>query len=57
MYPNELLARREIDLVNASDFHALDDLYTYDCVIHYPGKNPLAGSRPLEDSWTSSRRS
>jgi ketosteroid isomerase-like protein len=44
MHPNELLARREIDLINAGDFEALDDLYTDDLVVHYPGKNPLAGS-------------
>jgi uncharacterized protein len=49
MHPNELLARREIDLINAGDFAALDDLYTDDLVIHYPGKNPLAGSHPVQE--------
>jgi ketosteroid isomerase-like protein len=49
MHPNELLARREIDLINAGDFEALDDLYTDDLVVHYPGKNPLAGSHPVQE--------
>jgi uncharacterized protein len=48
MHPNELLARREIDLINAGDFEALDDLYTDDLVVHYPGKNPLAGSYAVQ---------
>ena len=49
MHPNELLARREIDLINAGDLEALVDLYTDDLVVHYPGKNPLAGSHPVQD--------
>jgi ketosteroid isomerase-like protein len=49
VHPNELLARREIDLINAGDFDALNDLYTDDLVIHYPGQNPLAGSHSLPD--------
>jgi ketosteroid isomerase-like protein len=49
MHPNELLARREIDLINAGDFEALADLYTDDLVIHYPGRNPLAGCHPVEE--------
>lgn len=44
MHPNELLARREIDLINAGDVDALDELYADDLVLHYPGRNPLAGS-------------
>lgn len=48
MYPNEVLARREIDLINTGDLEALDDVYTDDLVIHYPGENPLAGSHPLQ---------
>lgn len=43
MHPNELLARREIDLINAGDFDALDDLYADDLILHYPGRNPLSG--------------
>ena len=38
MHPNEPMARREIDLINAGDFEALDDLYTDDLVVHYPGR-------------------
>ncbi|MDQ3955826.1 MAG: nuclear transport factor 2 family protein [Actinomycetota bacterium] len=49
MHPNELLARREIDLINAGDFEALGNLYTDDLIVHYPGKNPLAGSHPVEE--------
>jgi len=49
MHPNELLARREIELINAGDFEALDDLYTDDLVVHYPGKNPLAGAHPVQE--------
>ena len=49
IHPNELLARREVDLINAGDFEALDDLYTDDLVVHYPGKNPLAGSHPIQE--------
>jgi ketosteroid isomerase-like protein len=49
MHPNELLARREIDLINAGDSEALADLYTDDVVVHYPGNNPLAGSQPVQE--------
>ncbi len=50
MHRNEMLARREIDLISAGDFEALGDLYTDDVVVHYPGRNPLAGSYSnLED--------
>jgi len=49
MHPNELLARREIELINAGDSEALDNLYTDDLVIHYPGRNPLAGSHPVQE--------
>ena len=52
MHPNELLARREIELINAGDFEALDDLYTEDLVIHYPGRNPLAGPHPVQEFLT-----
>lgn len=44
MHPNELLARREIELIETGELDALDDLYADDVVIHYPGKNPLAGT-------------
>jgi ketosteroid isomerase-like protein len=49
MHRNEQLARREIDLINAGNSEALDDLYADDLVVHYPGKNPLAGSHPVQD--------
>jgi ketosteroid isomerase-like protein len=52
MHPNEALARREIDLINAGDNEALEDLYTSDLVIHYPGKNPLSGSYPVQEFLT-----
>jgi uncharacterized protein len=44
MHPNEELARREIELINSRDFKALDHLYAKDLVLHYPGRNPLAGT-------------
>ena len=52
MHSNEELARREFDLLNAGDLKALDALYAKDCVVHYPGKNPLAGSHGV-DAFTS----
>ena len=48
MHPNELLARKEIELIQAGDWDAVDRLYTDDIVIHYPGRNPLAGSHSAE---------
>ena len=48
MHPNELLARNEIELIQAGDWDAVDRLYTDDIVIHYPGRNPLAGSHSAE---------
>jgi hypothetical protein len=49
MHPNELLARREIELIDAGDLEALDDLYADDLVVHYPGRSPLAGSYPAQE--------
>jgi uncharacterized protein len=49
MHPNEALARREIELINAGDLSALDALYADDLVVHYPGRNPLAGSHTAEE--------
>lgn len=43
MHPNEALARRELEAVEADDMAALAELYTHDFVLHYPGHNPLAG--------------
>lgn len=49
MHPNEQLARGEIELIDAGDFEALNDLYAEDLVVHYPGKNPLAGSHSARE--------
>lgn len=49
MHPHELLARREIELINAGDSDALEDLYANDLVIHYPGRNPLAGTHSVRE--------
>ena len=49
MHPNEQLARREIELINAGDYDALAVFYTDDLVIHYPGRNPLAGSHTVDE--------
>jgi ketosteroid isomerase-like protein len=43
MHANEALARREIEALNSNDMATLQGLYTDDFVLHYPGKNPLAG--------------
>lgn len=44
MHPNEELARREIEFINAGNSEAVDELYADDFVLHYPGRNPLAGT-------------
>jgi uncharacterized protein len=49
MHPNEQLARRELDLINSGDWDALQELYTEDFVVHYPGRNPLSGAHSLGD--------
>jgi hypothetical protein len=51
MHPNEDLARRELDAIRAgADIEALGEFYADDFVLHYPGRNPLAGDyRSLED--------
>ncbi len=49
MHPNEALARREIDLIKAGELDALEELYTDDLIVHYPGHNPLAGSHAVQD--------
>jgi hypothetical protein len=46
MHPNEALARRELEVLEAGDMDALGELYTEDCVVHYPGRNPLSGDHP-----------
>lgn len=49
MHPNEALARRELELLEAGDLEALEDIYAPDLVIHYPGRNTLSGTHPLEE--------
>lgn len=49
MHPNEALARREIDLIEAGDYEALENLYTSDLIVHYPGRNPLSGTYPVQE--------
>ena len=49
MHPNEALARREIELIQAGDFEALEDIYASDLVIHYPGRNPLSGTHHVNE--------
>ena len=48
MHPNEALARREIDLIAAGDLEALEGLYSSDLIVHYPGRNPLSGTHPVQ---------
>ncbi len=44
MHANEALARREMELIQAGDDEAVAALYASDFVLHYPGRNPLAGT-------------
>jgi uncharacterized protein len=44
VHPNEELARREIELLESGDLAAVAALYADDFVLHYPGRNPLAGT-------------
>jgi uncharacterized protein len=49
MYPNEELARRELQVLKSGDTEQLGSLYADEFVLHYPGRNPLAGEhRSLE---------
>ena len=49
MHPNEALARRELELIKAGDLEALENIYASDLVVHYPGRNPLSGTRPVHE--------
>ena len=49
MHPNQALARREIELIEAGDFDALQELYADDLIVHYPGRNPLSGTSHVDD--------
>lgn len=44
MHAHEELARREMELIQAGDDEAVVALYASDFVLHYPGRNPLAGT-------------
>lgn len=44
MHPHEQLARREMELIQAGDNEGVAALYASDFVLHYPGRNPLAGT-------------
>jgi ketosteroid isomerase-like protein len=44
MNPNEELARREIEQIEAGDMDAVNAMYADDFVLHYPGRSPLAGT-------------
>ena len=49
MHPNEELARRELEILESGGMGALATVYADDFVLHYPGRNPLAGvHRSLE---------
>lgn len=49
MHPNAALARREIELIRAGDLDALGDVYAPELVVHYPGRNPLSGTHPVQE--------
>ena len=44
MHPHEGLARRELELIQMGDDEGVAALYASDFVLHYPGRNPLAGT-------------
>jgi ketosteroid isomerase-like protein len=47
MHPNEALARQELELIKAGGGAVPAELYADDFVLHYPGRNPLAGDHSL----------
>jgi ketosteroid isomerase-like protein len=51
MHPNEELARRELDVLEAGDMAALRELYADDFVLHYPGRSRLAGDHRGYDTF------
>jgi hypothetical protein len=53
VHRNEALARREFELASQGDFEGLQRLYTEDCVFHYPGQNPLAGTHRGVDAFVT----
>jgi ketosteroid isomerase-like protein len=44
MHAHEELARREMELIQIGDDEGVAALYAPDFVLHYPGRNPLAGT-------------
>jgi uncharacterized protein len=44
VHSHEELARREIELIQAGDDAGVAALYSPDFILHYPGRNPLAGT-------------
>jgi ketosteroid isomerase-like protein len=43
MHPNEEVARREAEVLEAGDMDALAAMYADEFVLHYPGRSPVAG--------------
>jgi ketosteroid isomerase-like protein len=44
MHAHEELARREMELIQLGTDEGVAALYDSDFVLHYPGRNPLAGT-------------
>ena len=57
MHPNEELARRELQAIESGDMDAAAALYTDDLILHYPGRNPLAGDHRDLDGFLERFRS
>jgi hypothetical protein len=38
-----------MELIEAGDLDALGDIHASDLVIHYPGRNPLSGTHPVQE--------
>jgi ketosteroid isomerase-like protein len=54
MNPNEELARREIEKIEAGDMDAVNAMYADDFVLHYPGRSPSLGRITMSTtSWRS----
>ena len=57
MHPNEELARRELEALESGDLDAAAALYADDLILHYPGRNPLAGDHRDLDGFLERFRS
>jgi uncharacterized protein len=50
------LARRAMEAISAGDTATMQQLYTWDCVVHLPGSHPLAGEHKGGDTMLDTAR-